>query len=91
MAMPASVLETRIEGLPPDLSLSTETSTRTPSSPSRRCALRVSPRPGGAVAKFDEGVSMAYLIGIVLSVGGALFARCVEFDRDRAFIRPYSL
>ena len=28
---------------------------------------------------------MPYLIGIVLSVGVALFARCVEFDRDRAF------
>jgi hypothetical protein len=28
---------------------------------------------------------MAYIIGIVLSVGVALFARCVGFDRDRAF------
>jgi hypothetical protein len=28
---------------------------------------------------------MAYLIGIVLSLGVALFARCVRFDRDRAF------
>jgi hypothetical protein len=29
--------------------------------------------------------SMPYVIGIVLSVGVALFARCVGFDRDRAF------
>ena len=28
---------------------------------------------------------MPYVIGIVLSVGVALFARCVGFDRDRAF------
>jgi hypothetical protein len=28
---------------------------------------------------------MPYLIGIVLSLGVALFARCVGFDRDRAF------
>src|SRR5437660_8285164 len=28
---------------------------------------------------------MPYLIGIVLSVSVALFARCVGFDRDRAF------
>jgi hypothetical protein len=28
---------------------------------------------------------MRYVIGIVLSVGVALFARCVGFDRDRAF------
>jgi hypothetical protein len=28
---------------------------------------------------------MPYLMGIVLSVGVALFARCVGFDRDRAF------
>ena len=28
---------------------------------------------------------MPYVIGIVLSVGVAVFARCVGFDRDRAF------
>jgi hypothetical protein len=28
---------------------------------------------------------MPYLIGIVLSVGVAVFARCVGFDRDRVF------
>lgn len=28
---------------------------------------------------------MPYLVGIVLSLGVALFARCVGFDRDRAF------
>jgi hypothetical protein len=28
---------------------------------------------------------MPYVIGIVLSLGVALFARCVGFDRDRAF------
>jgi len=28
---------------------------------------------------------MPYVIGIVLSVGVAAFARCVGFDRDRAF------
>ena len=28
---------------------------------------------------------MPYIIGIVLAVGVALFARCVGFDRDRAF------
>ena len=28
---------------------------------------------------------MAYLIGIILAVGVAVFARCVGFDRDRAF------
>jgi hypothetical protein len=28
---------------------------------------------------------MPHLIGIVLSVAVALFARCVGFDRDRAF------
>ena len=32
-----------------------------------------------------EGVSMPYVIGIGLSVGVAMFARCVGFDRDRAF------
>src|SRR5688572_24293898 len=32
-----------------------------------------------------KGVSMPYVIGIVLSVGVALFARYVGFDRDRAF------
>src|SRR5688500_15004565 len=31
------------------------------------------------------GVSMPYVVGIVLSVGVALFARYVGFDRDRAF------
>jgi hypothetical protein len=28
---------------------------------------------------------MPYLIGIVLALGAAVFARCVGFDRDRAF------
>src|SRR5881394_1296865 len=28
---------------------------------------------------------MPYVIGIVLSMGVAVFARCVGFDRDRAF------
>ena len=28
---------------------------------------------------------MPYVVGIVLSLGVALFARCVGFDRDRAF------
>jgi hypothetical protein len=28
---------------------------------------------------------MPYIIGIVLAVGVAVFARCVGFDRDRAF------
>ena len=28
---------------------------------------------------------MPYIIGIVLSIGVALFARCVRFDRHRAF------
>ena len=32
-----------------------------------------------------ESVYMPYLIGVVLSLGVALFARCVGFDRDRAF------
>jgi hypothetical protein len=32
-----------------------------------------------------EGVSMPYVVGIVLSLGVALFARSVGFDRDRAF------
>jgi hypothetical protein len=31
---------------------------------------------------------MPYVIGIVLSVGVALFARYVGFDRDRASTRP---
>jgi hypothetical protein len=28
---------------------------------------------------------MPYVVGIVLSLGAAVFARCVGFDRDRAF------
>jgi hypothetical protein len=32
-----------------------------------------------------KGVSMPYVIGIVLSAGVAVFARVVGFDRDRAF------
>jgi hypothetical protein len=32
-----------------------------------------------------KGVSMPYVIGIVLSAGVAVFARYVGFDRDRAF------
>jgi hypothetical protein len=30
-------------------------------------------------------VLMPYVVGIVLSIGVALFARSVGFDRDRAF------
>jgi hypothetical protein len=32
-----------------------------------------------------EGVSMPYVVGIVLSLGVALFAKAAGFDRDRAF------
>ena len=32
-----------------------------------------------------KGISVPYVIGIVLSVGVALFARWVGFDRDKAF------
>jgi hypothetical protein len=32
-----------------------------------------------------QGVFMPYVVGIVLSLGVALFARLVGFDRDRAF------
>lgn len=28
---------------------------------------------------------LPYIVGVVLSIGVALFARCVGFDRDRAF------
>jgi hypothetical protein len=28
---------------------------------------------------------LPYVVGIVLSIGVAVFARCVGFDRDRAF------
>jgi len=33
----------------------------------------------------DQGVSMPYVVGIVLSLSVALFASRVGFDRDRAF------
>src|SRR3954453_9815342 len=33
----------------------------------------------------DQGVSMPYAIGVVLSLSVALFANRVGFDRDRAF------
>jgi hypothetical protein len=38
-----------------------------------------------ALEKWKKGVSMPYVIGLVLSVGVALFARYVGLDRDRAF------
>lgn len=44
-----------------------------------------SPRPTADEDGTMEGDSLPYVIGIVVSLGVALFARAVGFDRDRAF------
>jgi hypothetical protein len=41
--------------------------------------------PARERAHLGDPVMLPYVVGIVLSIGVALFARWVGFDRDRAF------
>jgi hypothetical protein len=49
-----------------------------------KATVRIAAPLMSAIAR-RRGIAMPYVIGIVLSVSVALFARCVGLDRDRAF------